>query len=329
MRERSSLAQFRGAPRCPGGTFVNQTLIVFLAATATALATGLGALPFAFRRFRGDRLLGVSNALAAGVMLGASASLLIEGADRSVPRVIVGSCHRRRRSCSPCSNCSAASVPRRSANCVGADARKAALIIAVMTAGSAAEGVGVGASFGGGDALGLAITIAIAIHNIPEGVTISLVMVTRGAIRPQRGAVEHLHQPPPAAVGRYRLPLRRAVHRDPAGRARLRRRRDGLDGLAGTASRGDRAEPEGPISYELGQPRLHRHARLPNLAPRLTDRRAEHDRYLVPEVPGTRPVRLRGDPRNRLTRGPSALRRIAIRARWPDRCLRSSAFDTR
>ena len=50
-----------------------------------------------------------------------------------------------------------------------------------MTAHSAAEGVGVGASFGGGDALGLAITIAIAIHNIPEGVTISLVMVPRGA----------------------------------------------------------------------------------------------------------------------------------------------------
>ena len=63
----------------------------------------------------------------------------------------------------------------------GGDARRAVLIIAVMTAHSAAEGVGVGASFGGGDALGLAITIAIAIHNIPEGVTISLVMVPRGA----------------------------------------------------------------------------------------------------------------------------------------------------
>ena len=63
----------------------------------------------------------------------------------------------------------------------GVDARRAVLIIAVMTAHSAAEGVGVGASFGGGDALGLAITIAIAIHNIPEGVTISLVLVPRGA----------------------------------------------------------------------------------------------------------------------------------------------------
>jgi zinc transporter ZupT len=67
------------------------------------------------------------------------------------------------------------------AQLTGGDARKAVLIIAVMTAHSAAEGVGVGASFGGGDALGLAITIAIAIHNIPEGVAISLVLVPRGA----------------------------------------------------------------------------------------------------------------------------------------------------
>ena len=69
---------------------MNQTLIVFLAATATALATGLGALPFAFPGFRGERLLGASNAVAAGVMLGASASLIIEGAGRSVTQVALG-----------------------------------------------------------------------------------------------------------------------------------------------------------------------------------------------------------------------------------------------
>ena len=159
---------------------MTQTLIVFLAATATALATGLGALPFAFARFQGERLLGVSNALAAGVMLGASASLIVEGTSRSFPRVALGVL------------CGAAFVygMQRLLNRVGTpdvgqlsggDARKAVLIIAVMTAHSAAEGVGVGAAFGGGDALGLAITIAIAIHNIPEGVTISLVMVPRGA----------------------------------------------------------------------------------------------------------------------------------------------------
>jgi zinc transporter ZupT len=39
----------------------------------------------------------------------------------------------------------------------------------------------VGVSYGGGEKLGLLITLAIAIHNIPEGLAISLVLVPRGA----------------------------------------------------------------------------------------------------------------------------------------------------
>ena len=54
------------------------------------------------------------------------------------------------------------------------------LIVGVMTVHSVAEGVGVGASFGGGDAFGLLIALAIAVHNIPEGFAISLVLVPRG-----------------------------------------------------------------------------------------------------------------------------------------------------
>jgi zinc transporter, ZIP family len=40
--------------------------------------------------------------------------------------------------------------------------------------------VGVGAAFADGSTLGLLITIAIAVHNIPEGLAISLVLVPRG-----------------------------------------------------------------------------------------------------------------------------------------------------
>ena len=62
----------------------------------------------------------------------------------------------------------------------GEDARRALLIVGVMTVHSAAEGIGVGAAFADGSTLGLLIAIAIAVHNIPEGLAISLVLVPRG-----------------------------------------------------------------------------------------------------------------------------------------------------
>ncbi|MFW5680929.1 MAG: ZIP family metal transporter, partial [Pseudomonadota bacterium] len=63
----------------------------------------------------------------------------------------------------------------------GADAKRILLIVGIMTAHSAAEGVGVGVAYGGGRELGDFITLAIALHNVPEGLAISLVMVPRGA----------------------------------------------------------------------------------------------------------------------------------------------------
>jgi zinc transporter ZupT len=64
----------------------------------------------------------------------------------------------------------------------GASAKKALLIMAVMFLHSFAEGVGIGVSFGG-DApphLGLLISATLAVHNIPEGLAISLVLVPKG-----------------------------------------------------------------------------------------------------------------------------------------------------
>jgi zinc transporter ZupT len=54
------------------------------------------------------------------------------------------------------------------------------MVVGIMTAHSFSEGVGVGVSYGEGDTLGLFITIAIAVHNVPEGLAISLVLVPRG-----------------------------------------------------------------------------------------------------------------------------------------------------
>lgn len=157
---------------------------VFLAALLTALATGLGALPLLSGRVSGRKALGVANAAASGVMLGASVSLVLEGADRSVWRAAAGALAGvvfivvvSRFLHAPHRELALGSLR-------GEDAVKALLIVAVMTAHSVAEGVGVGAAFGGGETLGILIAVAIAVHNIPEGLAISLVLVPRGTSVP-------------------------------------------------------------------------------------------------------------------------------------------------
>jgi len=153
---------------------------VFVAASLTALATGLGALPFFVFPQMSRSWLGISNSVAAGFMLGASAALFWEGADIDVARTAVGALvgvgfiEVTRRRLGHQHDHLHLGVLR------GADARAGLLIVTVMTVHSFTEGVGVGVSFGGGEALGVFITAAIAVHNIPEGLAISLVLVPRG-----------------------------------------------------------------------------------------------------------------------------------------------------
>ena len=153
--------------------------IVVLAAFVTAVATGLGALPFLFVRDFSNWWLGVFNAVAGGLMLAASHSLMVEGSALSEARVLLGVLVGL--GLIVLAN---TMISRQGAHDVadlaGGDARKALLILGVMTAHSFAEGVGVGVAFGGGEDLGLFITAAIAVHNIPEGLAISLVLVPRG-----------------------------------------------------------------------------------------------------------------------------------------------------
>ena len=153
---------------------------MFVAASVTALATGLGALPFVFFPHMSRSWLGFANSLASGFMLGASAALFWEGARIGVVRLVGGALlgHvfievTRRRLGHHQDDLHLGRLQ-------GADARKALLIVGVMTVHSFSEGVGVGVSFGGGEALGAFITAAIAVHNIPEGLAISLVLVPRG-----------------------------------------------------------------------------------------------------------------------------------------------------
>ena len=66
-------------------------------------------------------------------------------------------------------------------NLTGIRGIKVLLVIGIMTVHSFAEGIGVGVAYGDGQTFGTFITAAIAVHNIPEGLAISLVMIPRGA----------------------------------------------------------------------------------------------------------------------------------------------------
>jgi len=147
----------------------------------TAIATGLGALPFLFTRGLSRRWLGIANALASGLMLGASFGLLQEGLDVGLSRVMLGALIGLGFIVWTKSRLNA-DEELTLGTLQGVDARKALLIVGVMTVHSFTEGVGVGVSFGGGEALGLFVTIAIAVHNIPEGLAISLVLIPRGVV---------------------------------------------------------------------------------------------------------------------------------------------------
>lgn len=162
-------------------------VVVLGAATVTALATGLGALPLLFRGGVAEARVGLSTAAAAGFMLGASAGLAWEGSRYSPWRTMVGALV----------GAVFLAITRRLLGnrrglelgaLRGGDALGALMIVGVMTLHSFPEGVGVGVSFGDSDAFGGLIATAIALQNIPEGLAISLVLVPKGVSVLRAGA---------------------------------------------------------------------------------------------------------------------------------------------
>jgi len=158
---------------------MNATLLVFVYALITALATGLGAVPFAFTRTLSPPLAAYANAVASGLMMGASLGLVVEGTGYGGVQTVAGGLlgvlfilttqrwlesHKE----------------LEFGGMSGVAARQMILMVVVMTVHSFSEGVALGVAFGGGMALATAISVAIAVHNVPEGLAISAVMRPRG-----------------------------------------------------------------------------------------------------------------------------------------------------
>lgn len=156
----------------------------------SALSTGLGVLPLVFSANVHSWWIGITNAIAAGMMIAASYSLIMEGwtfhepddtSDMSsMTRTIFGAVLGLAFILSTKSFLDR-NEDLKVGNLEGVDARKVLLIIFVMTLHSFSEGIGIGVSFGGsnGHELGVFISASLAVHNVPEGLAVAIVLLPR------------------------------------------------------------------------------------------------------------------------------------------------------
>jgi len=158
-------------------------VVLMLAASGTALATGLGAIPVFFLGPRAARLTPLLLGFAAGVMGVASvAGLLIPAADEGSATAVVaglvmgaGLVALARRHLSPQTTFMGREGP---------GARASALVFLVLFVHSLPEGFAVGTAFASDRAgLSLFVILAIAIQNIPEGTSVAIPMATAGFSR--------------------------------------------------------------------------------------------------------------------------------------------------
>ena len=160
----------------------------------TALSTGFGVVPLIFTAGtrRQHLWLGVANAMASGMMFAASGTLVYEGWTAEVSNSVHywGMTGQARLGLGFLSGVAFVLFLAKMldthdvgvGDLQGAGARRALLVMAVMTLHSFAEGVGIGVAFSGaqGDRLGSFISMSLAIHNVPEGLAIAVVLIPRG-----------------------------------------------------------------------------------------------------------------------------------------------------
>ena len=186
------------------------------------MANCLGVLPFLFVKQLSKNLIGISNAIACGVMLACSFDLIHEGEPYGPVLVAIGVLMGMLLVLTSQSFLQKYENIRFEAIEVainmdgmyfesghvsqGANARKILLVLGIMSVHAVGEGAGVGVSYSGksGWTQGLLVTLAIGLHNIPEGLAVSTVLIARG-VSPSRAVLWNLACALPQALVRQTL----------------------------------------------------------------------------------------------------------------------------
>jgi zinc transporter, ZIP family len=155
---------------------------VIVAGTATALATGLGAVPVFLLGQRAERLRPLLSAVAVAVMVAAAIALLGPAVDDGAPPAVAAGlaagvlfvvAARRR-------------LARygRFAGPAHADARRSLLVFGVLFVHSLPEGLAIGAAWAADPVnVGPFVIIAVALQNVPEGTAVAIPMAAAGYSR--------------------------------------------------------------------------------------------------------------------------------------------------
>ena len=168
----------------PGPTILgiaNDLVLLILAASATALATGLGAVPVFMLGRRAELLRPILWGLTVGLMSVASIWGLLRPAleEGDVASVVAGLA-------AGIAFLVVTRLALRSSDLTigglsGAGVRRSTLVFAVLLVHSLPEGLAIGTAYASDDAaLGLFVILAIAIQNVPEGTSIAVPMEAAG-----------------------------------------------------------------------------------------------------------------------------------------------------
>lgn len=156
---------------------MDPVLLVLVYSTVAAAAAGIGTIPYLWRPTAPTWWVGWSNALAAGLMLGAAYSLMVAEADRISPVGIVGVLLgmvlvNRLHAASGTSD-----MDLNRTDSTDTAYGYQVLLISAFHAGY--EGVAIGVAFSVSVPFGVFMALAIAVHNIPEGVVLTSILLAR------------------------------------------------------------------------------------------------------------------------------------------------------